>query len=296
VCGKKAVSNRSHIPKTIEWTKFRFTQKAFDLPSQLMLAKERWSFAGNRAVGAFVITTLLTAATTFSVLYNFPNEIFAIFQGAFLIATPVLWCAALIVRKPFWSVILKVHVAIGTVFLVPDAIEPPNHQYHMAASALVVARAILLIIVAVDLLVTLKGRRVGEPKLVYLGLTVSALGGLYLGVLAWSPTLPPRVIAAAETAAEGRPYCIIVDGRPARSAADLTGWNMRAHHEGGWRLNFHALLATKAGTDFSYFNWSYRTGSFEPVTEQARFKLALFDHLVRCKLEPHLARDWYHSS
>jgi hypothetical protein len=126
------------------------------------------------------------------------------------------------------------------------------------------------------------------PRFVYVGLTIFLLSGWYAGVLTWSSAFRPRLIAAADILAHEQPYCIEVDGRPVRTADDLTGLRMRARNEGGWSYNFHALLLVGAGADRSYLNWSYGAGRFEAVNLAARFALHLDDR-VTCKPAMHFA-------
>jgi hypothetical protein len=129
------------------------------------------------------------------------------------------------------------------------------------------------------------------PKFVYTGLTTAMVGGWLIGSLLWSGLLPSRAVAAAETAAEGRPYCIDVNGRPARSASDLTGMVMRTPAHQGLYWRFHALLTLETASGRTYMNWSYRSGRFEPVSESGRKALHL-DREARCRPAPHFARDW----
>jgi hypothetical protein len=219
---------------------------------------------------------------------------------ALLLAAPILWCVALILHDSVSRILLKVHAAIFTVLFAVDV-----YVTHIHASPaylfVLAARMLLVILVGVDLFVahvsfrrtTERRHGIGVLKFLYLGLTMSAIAGLYLGVRAWSPTVPPLVISSAEATAGELPYCIFVDGLAARNANDLTGVRMQARYDGNWAYDFHALLVVTSEKDSSYFNWSYRTGRFEPLSENARWRLAALRTLPGCKSETHFARDWH---
>jgi hypothetical protein len=127
------------------------------------------------------------------------------------------------------------------------------------------------------------------PPFIFGGLTAALLSGWFAGLLIWSTMLPQRIIAAAETAAGDRPYCIDLEKGPASSASGLRGPRMRATNDHGWTWSFHALLVIGEAADRRYMNWSYRSGRFETVSEHAREGLHL-DKIVRCSPIPHFAR------
>jgi hypothetical protein len=124
----------------------------------------------------------------------------------------------------------------------------------------------------------------------FTGLTAAVLGGWASGVLVWSERLASRVAAAAELAAQEKPYCLDVVSRPATSRRDLTGMRMLAPIKDGWSSSFHGLLVIGDG-DRTYMNWSYRSGKFEVVSPDglARSRAGEF---VRCTPAPNFARSW----
>jgi hypothetical protein len=217
----------------------------------------------------------------------------------FVVSAPLLWIIALIAREPLSLAFLKVHAALYSTFLVVTiASNSPGHSSPGEAFAGFIIGFFFIILagdataIMIARIATTESRtNRKDPEFVYVGVTLALLCGGYAGVLAWSSMLPPRIISAAETVAQDRPYCIDVDGRPSRAARDLTGLSMRAPNVDGWTFNFHALLVVVAGSDLDYLNWSYRRGRFELVSPSARVKLHL-DENTRCVPAFHLARDW----
>src|SRR5690242_1618453 len=108
--------NGGHICNTFERLglpdRVPISQKVLHLSAQLILTKARWFVPGSISLLSFITIALLTAATTFTVLDNYPaliqwekNSSYIaiagkIFWSSFLIAAPFLWCVALIVRRP----------------------------------------------------------------------------------------------------------------------------------------------------------------------------------------------------
>jgi hypothetical protein len=256
------------------------------------------------------------AAITFYDLYNHDDAL-AKWEGRawfFLLAiTPVLWGVALGMRRPLWLALVIVHAALISAFLLVNIAFRPD-----GSGPAIVGFGFFLAILGVDAFIARiasvrmkeSRRDISHPKFVYLGLTASIFGGCFVGVQLWSPTLPPRIIAVAETTAADRPYCIEVDGRPARNAGELTGLKMAPR--GGFTLNFRALLVIDTSrppaveqihrfgraplgeeilADRIYLNWSYRSGRFEPVSQYAREGLHL-DYQVKCTPVAHFARNW----
>lgn len=82
--------------------------------------------------------------------------------------------------------------------------------------------------------------------------------------VAWSLGVAAEVTEAAESAAEGAPYCIEVPGpdglRPARSRFDLSGFQLQA----GKSSIRHAVLAVGSPRSPRWFYWSYRKEAFFP--------------------------------
>ncbi|MCB8823160.1 hypothetical protein [Microvirga rosea] len=222
--------------------------------------------------------------------------------GALLLFTataPICLPWALLAPGPTSIMAAKVHAALYTAFIsVTLLASRPGHSSPGDTIAALI-KFVLLAILAFELLMvwiaTHRARRLGRlsggPRWLFPGLASAIVGGWGGGIVLWSQQLPPRVIAAAEATAQGRPYCIDVDGRPATGAHDLTGITMVARNDGGWTWNFHALLVVGEGSEREYFNWSYRRGDFWPVSEHSRESLHL-DRIVKCKSVEHFARDW----
>lgn len=213
-----------------------------------------------------------------------------------VLSAPALWIMAFAAREP-GVVALEIHGGLYLVFFgTTIMVDSPGHS--SPAEALRGAFLLLLLIVlAVELaviasaLAATKRPRADCVRVAGAGVAAVLIGGWIAGALAWSSMLPSRVIAAAETAAGDRPYCIDVDGRPARDSFDLTALSMRATNTSGWTFNFHALLVIGTGSQRNYMNWSYRVGAFDHVRESSRERLHL-DSAVRCVPVAHFARDW----
>jgi hypothetical protein len=218
-----------------------------------------------------------------------------------VISAPLIWLGALVVPAIEWIVILRAHAALfTTVAAIDEFAASPGHGSPGEALADAfpwVIWSFIFLFLGVDLLaaevtrVRLKrwSLEAEAPPLIYAGLAAALLGGWFAGVLIWSAMLPPRVIAAAETAAGDRPYCIDLEKGPALAARNLRGLSMRASSDHGWTWSFHALLVVGDAANRSYMNWSYRTGHFEPVSDHAREGLHL-DKIVRCTPVAHFAR------
>lgn len=104
--------------------------------------------------------------------------------------------------------------------------------------------------------------------------------------LAWSLQVPAKVIAAAEEAAAGAPYCLLTSGRnglrPARDRLDLSGFAMQ---DGPVSLR-HATLAIGESREPVWRYWSYRRGGFVPE---------FFGGVLTCELQRNAAKDlgWF---
>lgn len=212
-------------------------------------------------------------------------------------SAPALWIAAWIAPGALVLTLLKAHAALYTAtVLAIFAMVTQHHGNGFAALAQLIdwsENIGVLLGDAIVVAIAAKRIRTSSPdrkglQFVYVGLTVAFLGGWYAGVLAWSSAFRPRLVVAVETLVQDQPYCIEVDGRPVRTADDITGLRMRARNEEGWTYNFHALLVIGARPDRTYLNWSYRSGHFEPVTSKARLDLHLDDR-VTCKPVMHFA-------
>jgi hypothetical protein len=265
------------------------------------LAQGPTGFAGHRNWLLFLLAmALCCAAITGYSLINYPAVadqlstagIWAI--GLLLLAAPVIWIVVLVRPVPVTLVALRLHAALYSVLLVIAYLSESRHHSGPLGFVILLTWLVLIFVLAVEALVAaatwVRMRGVKVPPFVYLGLTATLLGGWFCGVLIWSMLLPSRVIAAAEAAAQDRPYCIDLEKGPARSAGDLSGLNMRASNHDGWSWNFHALLVI-GDTDRRYMNWSYRTGRFEPVSDSAREGLHL-ERIAQCAPKIHFARDW----
>jgi hypothetical protein len=100
--------------------------------------------------------------------------------------------------------------------------------------------------------------------------------------LAWSLQVPPKVIAAAEEATAGEPYCLLVSGRkglrPVRDRFDLTGFVM----QDGPVSQRHGTLATGDAREPAWRYWSYRKEAFEPE---------FFGGVLSCEPKHNAAKD-----
>jgi hypothetical protein len=219
----------------------------------------------------------------------------------FFAATPVVWGIALRARRTLPLAFLKFHAALISAYVLVNIAFAPDES----GSAIFGFGFCLAILGADALIARIAWARMQESRrdiyhsiFIYLGLTASIFAGCFVGIQLWSPTVPPRIIAAAETTAGDRPYCIEVDGHPARNAGELTGLSMPLHVS--FTLNFRALLVIDSSRpyfgewkrpDRTYLNWSYRDWRFVPVSDYAREGLHL-DYQVKCTALAHFARDW----
>jgi hypothetical protein len=217
------------------------------------------------------VVAFATATITFHFLDSIATSPWRWLPIILVASAPALWIAVRIAPGPLFLTLLKVHAALYTGWVVVMfAMVTHHHGGGFAALAPLIDWFVNIVVLAGDAIVVViayKRRRTSSPdskgpQFVYVGLTAVLLGGWYAGVLSWSSALHPRLIAAVETLAQDQTYCIEVDGRPVRTADDLTGLTMRARNEGGWTYNFHALLVVGAGADRTYLNWSYRSGQF----------------------------------
>jgi hypothetical protein len=120
-------------------------------------------------------------------------------------------------------------------------------------------------------------------------------GGTLLGLLLWSFANIGIVVWRAEAKADGRPYCLQVQGhahgryRPVSSLFDLRGLKMQTWFTGGgsdeFQYSFHAVLALEAGNKTEWFNWSYWQQDFVPISVRSFRAL----HLDRSSCETQAA-------
>ncbi|WKA29508.1 hypothetical protein [Bradyrhizobium roseum] len=237
---------------------------------------------GCGAIAFYVLNSLpaFSTGSQDSLLYRSWSTALEIF----VVSAPLLWIIALLAREPLSLVFLKVHAALYNAFLVVTIASNSSGNSSPGEAFAGFIIGFLFIILVGDAAIAIMNcphcddkiqNEPQRPEFVYVGVTLALLCGGYAGVLAWSSMLPPRIISGAETVAQDRPYCIDVDGRPARAARDLTGLSMRAPNVDGWTFNFHALLVSVAGSDRDYLNWSCRRGRFELVSPSARVNLHL---------------------
>ena len=103
------------------------------------------------------------------------------------------------------------------------------------------------------------------------------ISGWILGILFWSLTTPPVILAAAEKMAAGAPYCINAHSGPARSLMDLTALRFyspsyrrldMAERHGTLKLVMRADRYHRNRGKLTYqhfFYWSYRLRDFVPL-------------------------------
>ena len=111
--------------------------------------------------------------------------------------------------------------------------------------------------------------------------TSALLFGGAAGIFSWSFKLPNHVIAAAEMAAHGRPYCIEAVSRPVHSKFELLAINMFSPPNRDYTLKFHSVLRIKNNHDIIYMNWSYRLGKYELI-EEGTWRGMMLDAAPRC--------------
>lgn len=229
------------------------------------------------------------------------SGLFDLFVGlmVFLPVTAPFVLIMALVPLPATLGVLKVHAAAFTCLLVVELATSTEGRSSPADGFAPLIRLVLFTLLGAELAIGLyaEGRinkEYGEwarPRLLYSGLVLAVFGGCLGGGLAWSWTIPARVVAGAEAQAGELPYCINVNGRPARGRADLTGQLMRADWHGGFAGNFHAVLVVEAPAERRYLNWSYRANGFQPIDRRAvqRYRL---DTKLLCEPVLHSARSW----
>lgn len=91
-----------------------------------------------------------------------------------------------------------------------------------------------------------------------------------LALLAPIPWPAPWLVRDAERIAGGSPYCIqvaeLADYRQAGSWLDFSPVMMRPWYDGGYAMQFHAILAVGAGPNPKRYNWSYWSMSWRDAT------------------------------
>jgi len=210
----------------------------------------------------------------------------------FILSLPFVLIVALVRPRALTVLAAQIHAACYLTFLllVSFASGSPGHSAPGEAFAIVI-EALLYVILLFELLMiaaahTLRKRR-GYPAsevagtFVFVVIISTLIGGWFTGVVLWSFKLPHTVLAAAETEADGKPYCIEAASDPVHSKLGLNALNMYARDDGGFTLYFHGLLVIQEEKGRKYMNWSYRQERFNEVSEASRKGMAL-DTSERC--------------
>jgi hypothetical protein len=92
-------------------------------------------------------------------------------------------------------------------------------------------------------------------------IALASFAGLYF---------PTIVIRAAEKAAEGKPYCIALNGITDPKSENMTFFTIKKNNEG-----HHAFLLVEQGKDIVAYHWSYRVLQFVPGI--------FYDTAIECK-------------
>lgn len=250
------------------------------------------------------IATAFSAFTTFSYFHNFValtagrrdpplGDHFILLLNSLLLSAPVILVFVVIWPVRALIVASSAHAAIFVSLLTITTITfRPGHGSFGDSVAPIILTVLWLILAVEFVMIFIALARSWEdrPGVASLStfscLTVPLVGGWALGVLAWSETLPTKVIEFAEAFAGSRSYCLEADGEPVDSRRDLVAWSMLAANRGGYSANFHALMVIGYETERTYANWSYRLGRFVPVSEDARANIHL-DREVKCEPSEH---------
>jgi hypothetical protein len=245
----------------------------------------------------FMVTAFL-AVLTFTYFNNFVAltagrrgppfaDFFISLLHSLLLSAPVILVAGVIWPIRALIVVSAAHAAIFFTFLtiVSITFRPGHSSFGDSVAPAILMVLWLILAFEFAMIFIALGRSQTGPGVVFLS-TFAALagpliGGWVLGVLAWSETLPAKVIESAEAMADSQPYCVDVVGRSVESRRDLVAWSMLAPKNGGYSNYFHAVMAIGYGSERSYANWSYRHGRFLPVSERSRAGLHL-DRFVKC--------------
>jgi hypothetical protein len=260
----------------------------------------RWHRGWRFLLGAIFLCCAATSFGYFATYPLFRSAIGGLAQfalGLFTFLAPVFFVAALLAPSQQWIAAAKAHAAAYIAFMVVLTITFEGGHSSPGDAFVDLVFAVLLAILAIELIVLLiaversppAAREVDGAPWFFTALVCALLGGWAIGVLLWSETVPARIMAAAESAAGEVPYCLIVDGRVASRSRDLTGLSAHSASSSGYHWNFHAVLVTETGPTKAYWNWSYKTGRFEKLSERASSG-SLLESIAKCQPVSHFAR------
>jgi hypothetical protein len=255
----------------------------------------------NRIVPLLIFVAVCAAAATFAYFDSFAYltdgrrgwplaGFWPALLVALLLSAPILAIGVVVWPTRTMIVLCSLHAAVFASFLAVTTVTfRPEHSPigdSLAPVLLLILWQILvveLVMIFIALPRSLDIAAYETFRSVFAGFTIPVLVGWLVGVLAWSETLPSRVVTGAETVAASRPYCVEVDGMPAKSRRSLVAWRLLADNGGN---NFHALMVIGSVTERSYANWSYRLGRFVPISDDARANIQL-DRAVKCQPSEH---------
>lgn len=206
--------------------------------------------------------------------------------GSLIFSLPVFLLVALIWPRASTVLAAQIHAGFYLSFLLLGSLASgsPGHSSPGAQFADLI-ETVLYVILAFELLMigvanSLRKRR-GYIASKVTGIFVCSvivctlLGGWFAGVALWSLNLPPKILAAAEAEAQGKPYCIKAVNNPVKNKLGLNALNMYAGDSGGFTLFFHGLLVIQEENGRQYMNWSYRREKFDEVSEGIRKGMGL---------------------
>jgi hypothetical protein len=151
----------------------------------------------------------------------------------------VFFGGALFAPSRQWIAAVKIHAALYAVFMVILAVTiQPGHSLADSFTDLILTILIGILVFELFLLVIAihqsppAAREIAGAPWLFTSLTFALLGGWAAGVVVWSETVPARIVAAAESAAGDKAYCLVVDGRAVSDRRDLTGLSVHATRSG----------------------------------------------------------------
>lgn len=147
----------------------------------------------------------------------------------------------------------------------PTNLNPPGGDHNVYIT--LIKRYFAFLIVPLDIAVLAWWSRSTKPRL--LMITISTIVGLGIAVFvgarwassAWFQTIPPTIARRAGSAANSRPFCLVVGGKPAEHLSQLAiGSLENAFSSGMEYYGYYALL--KIEGEAGQRNWSFRVGDF----------------------------------
>jgi hypothetical protein len=235
-------------------------------------------------VPALVVVAVVTGVGTFVHFREFPygwagfsSHRLGISILVCVLVAPIIAIVALFLRREATLLAPSLHASAMLAFLVIGIASSGSPGHSSPGAALgeiilpIICIGVALEIAAIAFAIT----RLPPPAdrmravLVFPGLAVALVVGWSVGAAAWAMTLPPQVIAKAQAIAKGRPYCLLVNGTSVTSRWQLTGYSMRASHQGGWTFEFHSLMIIETDQGREYVNWSYRERRFVYLGDQS---------------------------